>query len=146
MLHLRQASPIGLFVVLAASPHVGAQGVLTEVRCLRLSYDSAQHGASAGLFPAFVTLLPGRERGDLRIADTTRFLYYRPDVGVASWLSRTGAIWSFMIEWDASGVSYTLHPVGDLLVGSATYHTDAWRPDEPTMRVIATRVSCAGRL
>ena len=124
---------------------VAAQGVIRERRCYRLSYDSAQHGASSGLFPASVMLLPGDQRGDLRINDTVRFHYYRPPSGGANWYSKTGELWSFLIEAGETGVSYTLRPRGDSLVGSAVYRTDAVRPDEPTMRAEAVRVPCADR-
>jgi hypothetical protein len=89
-----------------------------------------------------VKLLPGEQKGDLRIIDTTQFLYYRPSSGVSSWMSTTGAIWTFFIEAGESGVSYTLWPRGDSLVGSAVYQTDAVRPDPPMMRVVATPEPC----
>jgi hypothetical protein len=119
-----------------------AQAEITEITCFRFVYDSAQHGAAPGLFPARLVLGPGHQQGDARIVDSAFFDHYRQPSGVARWYSRSATIWSFVIESESAGVSFTLRPKGDSLVGWAVYRTDAPRSAEPRMRATGVRIPC----
>ena len=117
------------------------QGVGDRPLCFRLTYDSARYGATPDMFPASFVLMPGTDRGEVRLPDSVAFNYYRPGSGATSWTYRESQF-SLMIEAGESGVSFYLVEHGDSLIGHARHYTDAVRPTEPTMRVVARRYTC----
>jgi hypothetical protein len=93
------------------------------------------------MFPATIILMPGPERGEVRLTDSSSFLYYRPGRGSNVWTHRKGH-YALMIEAGESGVQFWLDTKGDSLVGSVRHYTDNASAPEPTMRAIATRIAC----
>ncbi|SRR6266536_256157 len=123
---------------------LAAQVPSREPLCLRVVYDSAQRGAASSMFPPVIILMPGPNRGEVRLADSSGFLYYVPGNGSNVWSYRDGH-YSLMIEGGESGVRFSLDVRGDSLVGSARHYTDNASAPEPTMRAIATRHACPNR-
>jgi hypothetical protein len=130
-----------LLILLLPATVVG-QGVGDHPLCFRVAYDSAQRGATPGMFPPSFVLMPGQERGEVRLPDSVAFLYYRPGLGATNWSYRDGH-YNLIIEAGESGVSFSLTVRGDSLVGHVRHYTDAASAPEPTMRAIATRYPCA---
>jgi hypothetical protein len=130
-----------LFLLVLIPVAAVGQGVGSDPLCFRIAYDSAQRGALASMFPASLILMPGSERGQVKLPDSLRFSYYRPGFGAASWSYRSGR-YSITIEGGESGVSYWLMVRGDSLVGYVRHYTDNASAPEPTMRAIGTRQSC----
>jgi hypothetical protein len=130
---------IGL--LLAFPVAVAAQAPSRDPLCLRVVYDSAQRGGNASMFPPVIILMPGPNRGEVRLPDSSAFLYYVPGNGSNVWSYRDGH-YSLMIEGGESGVLFSLDVRGDSLVGSARHYTDNASAPEPTMRAIGTRYAC----
>jgi hypothetical protein len=109
------------------------------VACYSITYDSAQHGAAAALFPDHFVLI-GSDRGRVSPRDSSGF--WRVPRTMADWFRYDGKVY-VNLEGSQDGARFILLPAGDTLRGMAEYTTDVVSPRPKSMVAVAVREPCS---
>ena len=109
------------------------------VACYAITYDSAQNGAAATLFPDHFVLI-GSNRGRVTPRDSSGF--WRVPRTMADWFRYDGKIY-VNLEGSQDGARFVLSPAADTLRGIAAYTTDVVSSRPKTMVAVAVRESCS---
>ena len=133
----------GVALALAMTPLVTSTSAQTPARdtvaCYSITYDSAQNGAEANLFPDHFVLV-GSNRGRVTPPDSSGF--WRIPRTMADWFRYDGKVY-VNLEGSQDGARFILAPAVDTLRGIAEYTTDVVSPRPKRMVAVAVREPCS---